>query len=199
MFYYIQDKKIIAISETKLRVNKTVEEIEIEGTIENPILEEGKIIPYTESLEYKNKLEEEAKEIIVNNDLEEEIKLLESIGYDYEIIDGKAVKTDTENNKQIDFNLWVSIINADFIKDLEIFTSKYSQEEMQTWDLKVREAEKVVAWGTSEILDALEIPGRSTLDLANIILENSANYFKVYTEAEKKKTLALQELKKQFI
>lgn len=199
MFYYIQDKRIIAISETKINVNKTVKEIEIKGVIENPVLEEGQIIPYLDSLEYKLKLEEENKQIIIDPILEEEKQKLEAFWYDYEVIEGKVVKLDTPKNKQIDFEIGVSNINAEFKKTLEIFTSQYSQEEMQTWDLKVREAEKVIAGGTSTILDSLEIPGRTTLDLANIILKNSAIYFSVYMEAEKKKTLALQELKKQFI
>lgn len=199
MFYYIQDNKIIATSETKLKINDTVEEVEIEEVIENAILEEGKIIPYVESLEYKKILEEENKEVIEDNILDQEIEKFKNIWYDYEIIDGKVVKLDTEKNKQIDFNIWLSIINSEFLRDLEAFTSKYTLEEMQTWDLKVREAEKVIAGGESTILDTLQIPGRTTLDLSKMILENSANYFRIYTEAEKKKTLALQELKKQFI
>lgn len=117
--------------------------------------------------------------------------------YSFEEKDWKIVWLfeETQESKEIAFNNWLNFINSQFLKDLEVFTSQYSQEEMQTWDLKVREAEKVIAGGTSTILDALEIPGRTTLDLAKGILQNSAIYFKVYTEAEKKKTLAIQELK----
>lgn len=199
MFYYTQDKTIIATSETKIRINtKLVKEVEIKEKIENPILEEGKIIDFKDSKKFleeeeKKRIEEEKK---IEENLQEEKKNLESIGYEVEIKDGVVVKKTTENNNKIDFSIEIEKINVVFRGKLRGFTKNYTSEEIQTWDLKVREAEKVIAGEKSNILDALIIPGRTTLELAKKVLENSAIYFKVYTDAEKEKTLAVKELEK---
>ena len=77
-------------------------------------------------------------------------------------------------------------IVKEFQEYLSSIISKYTEEERQTWELKVREAEKVKAGETSEFINSLLIEWETAQELAEKILKNAQDYQKIYCEAERK-------------
>jgi len=73
----------------------------------------------------------------------------------------------------------------EFVESLEIINEKYTRDEQQTFDLKLREAEKVLSGWESVFLTALCVDWETTKELAETIKINSINYQMLYAQAEK--------------
>lgn len=76
-------------------------------------------------------------------------------------------------------------IKNEFQETVLQFSSWYSQVEIDSWETKIKEAEKVIDWIESEILEALCVEWELVEELANKILVNAQNYTLAYMNAEK--------------
>jgi len=88
----------------------------------------------------------------------------------------------------------INEINEEFRKSINQFTAWYTQVEIDSWGQKVKEAEIVINWWSSEFLQALCITWETEIDLANKILQKARDYSLAYAQAEKikrEKILAL--------
>ncbi len=104
MFYYIENNKITAISETKIAFDKNkISQIE-NDKLDNPFFENGELIEYENSQEYQQKLQEEElkQQTEQENILQEELENMQRMWYDCEINNWEVIKLSTENNLNID-------------------------------------------------------------------------------------------------
>ena len=91
------------------------------------------------------------------------------------------------------------LIEESFNKTLTQITAWYSQAEIDTWNTKVDEAKIVVAWWTSDLLNALVIEWETVLELAKNILAKASEYSQIYLHAEKIKREELKKLENNII
>jgi len=110
---------------------------------------------------------------------EEKEKILQGC----DIVDGKVVETEEylEKAKQEKRNE----AYKKFKQTLSVITDKYTQDERESFDLKVKEAEKFLKTGSSPFLEALVIEGETVEELAQKIMENNTGYRLLYATAEK--------------
>ena len=97
----------------------------------------------------------------------------------------------TDEIKQ--YKIW--IVNKQFQDRINQFSAWYSQAEIDTWKAKIEESEKVIAWGTSELLESLVIEWETTLELAEKIMNKASKYFQIYIHAEKIKREEIKKIK----
>lgn len=97
----------------------------------------------------------------------------------------------TDEIKQ--YKVW--IINKQFQDRVNQFSAWYSQAEIDTWKAKVEEAEKVLAWETSTLLESLVIEWETVLELAEKIMSKASDYFQIYIHAEKTKREEIKKIK----
>lgn len=151
MFYYIQDNTVIAKSETKIKINKTIKEIEIDIIFDNPYFENGKIIEYKNSEEKINNLkviqDKENNELLI--ELAKEKKELEWLWYLVEIKNYKIITTNTEKSILYEKNNKINQINRDFNKKLQDYNSSYPIEEVKKFESKRNLANDVLNWWSS--------------------------------------------------
>ena len=122
------------------------------------------------------------------NTLTQEQKKQLSLGYKiYLNKDGKLV-TEEPTSVTKEF------IEYKFNKDTEILSRWISQEEKNTWDLKVIEATKIINLETSGFITALLKDWETETELAEKILENSKNYNLAYAKIEQWKRNELAKL-----
>ena len=122
------------------------------------------------------------------NTLTQEQKKQLSLGY--KIYLNKDWKLVTEEPTSVT----KEFIEYKFNKDTEILSRWISQEEKNTWDLKVIEATKVLNWETSEFITALLKDWETETQLAEKILKNSKNYNLAYARIEQWKRNELAKL-----
>ena len=97
----------------------------------------------------------------------------------------------TDEIKQ--YKIW--IINKQFQDRINQFSVWYSQAEIDTWKAKIEESEKVIAWGTSELLESLVIEWETSLELAEKIMSKASEYSQIYIHAEKIKREEIKKIK----
>lgn len=111
-----------------------------------------------------------------------------------EIINDELVISDTpeylENIKQKEKDL----IEQEFQDTIKLITAWYSQAEIDSWERKIEEANKVIAGWTSAFLDSLCIWIETATDLATKILAKADEYALAYAGAEKVKREKLSAL-----
>ena len=122
------------------------------------------------------------------NTLTQEQKKQLSLGY--KIYLNKDWKLVTEEPTSVT----KEFIEYKFNKDTEILSRWISQEEKNTWDLKVIEATKVLNWETSEFITSLLKDWETETQLAEKILKNSKNYNLAYARIEQWKRNELAKL-----
>lgn len=93
------------------------------------------------------------------------------------------IETDKSIQSEIDKKKKVALDN--FEAALSIINTEYSEDEQKTFELKRTEAEKVLDWWTSIVLEALCIAGETVNDLATKIKAKSDAYWTLYCNAEK--------------
>lgn len=76
-------------------------------------------------------------------------------------------------------------IRKEFQDTINSFVWQYSQAEIDTFDIKVSEAEKVIAGGTSTFLSWLLVEWETLLWLSQLILGRATAYKAGYAQAEK--------------
>lgn len=86
------------------------------------------------------------------------------------------------------------LIEKRFKDIIKLLTAWYTQAEIDTWKTKVEEAEKVITWWTSNLLNSLLIEWEKSQDLAKSILQKAKEYSKIYLQAEKEKRQSLSDL-----
>jgi len=97
--------------------------------------------------------------------------------------DEKLEKKETKNS-----------VNYEFNKEVEQFTSWYTRYEIDSWHMKIKEAEKVLNWWESVFLMWIIIEWETVEELAQKIMDK-ANAFKIaYANAEKTKREKLKNI-----
>lgn len=86
------------------------------------------------------------------------------------------------------------LIEKEFQDTIQLFSSWYSQVEIDSWEIKVKEAEKVLNWETSEFLNTLVIEWETVEELVTKILQNSQDFQLAFANAEKIKREKLKTL-----
>ena len=152
-----------------------IKENEVIATSDNPIIHNWIKWIYT-------KVTEE-QQIKINN------------WYKVDVIDGELIFIENEANLEKDKEDKIKIINRTFQDTIKQFTGWYSQAEIDTWKAKIEESEKVIAWGTSELLESLVIEWETTLELAEKIMSKASEYSQIYIHAEKIKREEIKKIK----
>ena len=86
------------------------------------------------------------------------------------------------------------IINKEFQNSINLFTSDYSQAEIDSWTRKVEEAKKVMNLEASTFIEWLIIEWETVDWLATTILEKAELFSVAYANAEKIKRQAIKNL-----
>ena len=105
---------------------------------------------------------------------------------------------ETKEYKQKMLEEWIQKINEWFNKTIKDYIKDYPEMEVETWETKRIEAEKVLAWQASEYLNKLaEAKGVDIKELAQKIKEKADTYADMYTKLEAEKDKKIEELREQ--
>lgn len=87
-------------------------------------------------------------------------------------------------------------ILKEFENSLKPLLADYTTIDTLSFDMQLREAQKVVDWWTSDVLSVMVKTGETVLQLANKIIANNTYYSLAYAQANKIKREKLEELYK---
>jgi len=95
-----------------------------------------------------------------------------------------------------DFEYKLNKVNTQFDRTIKNYIKQYPEMEVQTWAIKLAEAEKVIAWWTSEYLAQLaKDKWVDVEELANKIKIKADEYNAMYSKLEAEKDKKIWELK----
>ncbi len=110
--------------------------------------------------------------------------------------ESEEYKKQMEEYKQKMLEEEIQKINKCFDKTIKDYIKAYPEMEVETWETKRVEAEKVLAWQESEYLNKLaEAKGVDVKELAKKIKEKADAYADMYTKLEAEKDKKIEELK----
>lgn len=87
-------------------------------------------------------------------------------------------------------------ILKEFENSLKPLLADYTTIDTLSFDMQLRESQKVIAGWTSDVLSAMVKTGETVLQLANKIIANNTYYSLAYAQANKIKRERLEELYK---
>lgn len=206
MYWLLKDNIIVSIGSSFQKM-EGCETIKINSNVKiGDFLEEYDAIDKSlqdfekESEEYNKKLlQEYEKQVEKNEELDEEKrKEIQKPKYKepwfefQEYLDSlelsNVIVVETEESKQLEYSNKVKEINTAFDEKINEFLSKYPKREQETFWEKKREAEKVVAWGSSIYIEwkakALKITPEQ---FAHIIITKNNEWVELYTQLENEK------------